>query len=214
MLLPHGYEGQGPEHSSARIERFLQLSADNNIQVCNPTTTAQYFHLLRRQTKRDFRKPLVIMTPKSLLRAPEAMSREHELTSGHFHDILDDQVDDRGSIRRMIFCSGKIYYELKRYRDENDIRDTAIIRIEQLYPFNEELIEKVFGQYPKVERTVWCQEEPQNMGAWSQVGLQLSMLLNVEIHYAGRDASASPAGGSLARHNRRQKLLVEQAYTI
>ncbi len=214
MLLPHGYEGQGPEHSSARIERFLQLCADNNMQVCNVTSTAQYFHLLRRQMKRAFRKPLIIMTPKSLLRAPEAMSQEQEFTSGHFQDILDDQVEDRERIKRMVFCSGKVFYDLKRYREENEIKDTVLLRVEQVYPFNEELIMQIVERYPNVQRNVWCQEEPQNMGAWNQIGLHLSMLLNREIHYAGRDPSASPAGGSMARHIRRQRLLIEQAYTI
>lgn len=215
MLLPHGYEGQGPEHSSSRIERFLQLCADNNIQVCNPTTAAQYFHLLRRQTKRPFRKPLIVMTPKSLLRLPEAMSSESDFTSGYFREILDDkQVTDRKSVKRLIFCSGKVFYDLDAYRKERNRTDTALVRIEQLYPFHDDLLVEISSRYPDVERHIWCQEEPQNMGAWNHIGLTLSMLLHREIYFSGRPPSASPAEGSLARHRRRQKEIVEKAFTL
>ncbi len=214
MLLPHGYEGQGPEHSSARIERFLQLCADNNIQVCNPTTAAQYFHLLRRQTKRPFRKPLIIMTPKSLLRLPEAMSMEADFTSGCFREILDDPAANRDAVRKLIFCSGKVFYDLDSFRKEHGCEDTALIRIEQLYPFHDDMLLNIAGRYPNAVKHVWCQEEPQNMGAWSHIGLVLCTLLDREIYYVGRDPSASPAEGSLARHKRRQRQILEKAFSL
>lgn len=213
MLLPHGYEGQGPEHSSARVERFLQLCAEENMQVCIPSTPAQYFHLLRRQMHRKFRKPLIIMTPKSLLRSELCVSREEDFTAGYFQDVLDSPHPD-GHIKRVIFCSGKIYYDLLQYRTARNITDVGLIRLEQIYPLNEVQLLQVVTGYPEMERVVWCQEEPQNMGAWNHIGLPLSALLDREIHYAGRSASPAPAGGSLAMHKKRQRKVVEEAFNI
>ena len=168
LLLPHGYEGQGPEHSSGRLERFLQASAEDNIQVCNLTTSAQYFHVLRRQMKRNFVKPLIIMTPKSLLRADFASSRVEEFTSGGFEEILGSpKVGPAEKMERVILCSGKVYYDLLNYRDAQKIDNAAIIRIEQLYPLAEKSCAPTIKPYPKTARLVWCQEESQNMGAWS-----------------------------------------------
>ena len=178
MLLPHGYEGQGPEHSSARLERFLQLTADDNIQVCNVTTPAQYFHLLRRQTKREFRKPLVIMTPKSLLRLEQAASVLDDFVSGSFAEILPAPfTGDAKKVERVIFCSGKVYYDLVAYRDANKLADVAIIRIEQLYPLHETKLAEEARRYKNVKKFVWCQEESQNMGAWSYISPILNRLL-------------------------------------
>jgi 2-oxoglutarate dehydrogenase E1 component len=168
LLLPHGYEGQGPEHSSGRLERFLQLCAEDNIQVCNLTTAAQYFHVLRRQMKRDFVKPLVIMTPKSLLRAEFASSPATEFTKGRFEEILGSpKVAAPDKIKRVIFCSGKVYYDLLTYREKNEIKDTVLIRVEQLYPLAESKLRAMVKPFPKTAMLVWCQEEPQNMGAWT-----------------------------------------------
>ena len=214
LLLPHGYEGQGPEHSSGRLERFLQLSAENNIQVCNLTTSAQHFHLLRRQMKRDFIKPLVIMTPKSLLRAEFASSRAEEFTSGRFEEILGSpEVGPASKMKRVILCSGKVYYDLINHRAEKKIEDAAVIRVEQLYPLHEKKLKSMVNAFPKNVQLVWCQEEPQNMGAWSFIEPRLRKLFSREIAYAGRDASASPAVGSLARHKREQARLVADAFS-
>ena len=214
LLLPHGYEGQGPEHSSGRLERFLQLCADDNIQVCNLTTAAQYFHLLRRQMKRDFVKPLVIMTPKSLLRAEFASSSASEFTKGKFEEILAAPASGAAErIKRVIFCSGKVYYDVISYREKNRISDTAIIRVEQLYPLAESKLRSMVRQFAKAKKLVWCQEEPQNMGAWTFIEPRLRAILKHEIAYAGRRASASPAVGSLARHKREQAQLVKDAFS-
>jgi len=215
LLLPHGYEGQGPEHSSALLERFLQACAEDNIQVCNVTTAAQYFHALRRQMKRNFIKPLVIMTPKSLLRAEFASSRAEEFMSGRFEEILGGP--DAGPVdktKRIIFCSGKVYYDLLNYRTERKIDNAAIIRIEQLYPFAEKRLREMMKGFPKGVKLVWCQEEPQNMGAWTFIESRLRTMFCREIAYAGRDASASPAVGSLALHKRRQASLVADAFSV
>ena len=215
LLLPHGYEGQGPEHSSARLERFLQACAEDNIQVCNVTTAAQYFHASRRQMKRNFIKPLVIMTPKSLLRAEFASSRAEEFMSGRFEEILGGP--DAGPVdktKRIIFCSGKVYYDLLNYRTERKIDNAAIIRIEQLYPFAEKRLREMMKGFPKGVKLVWCQEEPQNMGAWTFIESRLRTMFCREIAYAGRDASASPAVGSLALHKRRQASLVADAFSV
>jgi len=213
LLLPHGYEGQGPEHSSGRLERFLQLSAENNIQVCNLTTSAQYFHLLRRQMKRDFIKPLVIMTPKSLLRAEFASSRAEEFTSGKFEEILGSpEVGPANKMKRVILCSGKVYYDLINHRAETKIDNAAIIRVEQLYPLHETKLKSMMKAFPKTVGIVWCQEEPENMGAWSFMEPRLRKLFGREIAYAGRDAGASPAVGSLARHKREQACVVRDAF--
>ncbi len=212
MLLPHGYEGQGPEHSSARLERFLQACAENNIQVCNLTTPAQLFHALRRQMKREFKKPLIIMSPKSLLRHKDCVSKVGEFTDNDFCPILDDDKIIKKNAKRIVLCSGKIYYELKTYREENKIRDTALIRIEQLYPLHKELLQKIAGKYPKDAEVVWCQEEPMSMGAWSFMMPRIINALNRTPRYAGRRPSASPAVGSLATHKSRQAKLIARAF--
>lgn len=219
MLLPHGYEGQGPEHSSARLERFLQLCAGGNMQVCNLTTPAQYFHLLRRQMKRSFRKPLIVMTPKSLLRDPRAVSAAADMTGEtRFHEVLDDSrlLADPSRITRLIFCSGKVYYDLLEYRQKHQIKNAAIIRLEQIYPFHADLVQEIVGRYPKANKKwVWCQEEPLNMGAWSFVFHRLDKLSRgANVRYAGRDRSASTAAGSKAVHVREQHQLVEEAFEV
>jgi 2-oxoglutarate dehydrogenase E1 component len=215
LLLPHGYEGQGPEHSSGRLERFLQLCAEDNIQVCNLTTSAQYFHILRRQMKRDFIKPLVIMTPKSLLRAEFASSPAKDFTSGRFEEILGaPEVGPASKMKRVILCSGKVYYDLLNHRAEKKIDNAAIIRVEQLYPLHETKLKSMMKAFPKTAQLVWCQEEPQNMGAWSFIESRLRKLFEREIAYAGRDASASPAVGSLALHKREQAALVADAFKV
>jgi 2-oxoglutarate dehydrogenase E1 component len=215
LLLPHGYEGQGPEHSSARLERFLQLCAEDNIQVCNLTTSAQYFHVLRRQMKRNFIKPLIIMTPKSLLRANFASSPGEEFIHGRFEEILGSpDVGPADRIKRVILCSGKVYYDLLSYRTERKIDNAEIIRIEQLYPLAEKKLREMLKPFSKSAKLVWCQEESQNMGAWSFIEPRLRTMFCREIAYAGRSASASPAVGALALHKRRQAALVAEAFTI
>lgn len=217
MLLPHGYEGMGPEHSSARLERFLQLCAEKNMQVANLTTPAQYFHILRRQKKRSFRKPLVLMTPKSLLTRPEAVSTEADFLEGAcFQEILPDikDFDKPEDIERVVFCTGKVFYDLAEYRDEKEIDNTAIIRIEQLYPFNDQMLELILSQYPNAKKWVWAQEEPKNMGAWSYIVPRLQEILEGHIRYAGRKPSSSPAAGSKAMHKREQLMLIEQAFEV
>ncbi|HZO04421.1 MAG TPA: 2-oxoglutarate dehydrogenase E1 component [Burkholderiales bacterium] len=215
QLLPHGYEGQGPEHSSARLERYLQLCAEHNIQVCVPSNAAQIFHLLRRQMLRPFRKPLIVMTPKSLLRKKEAASAIQELANGQFHTVIPDTttVDEKG-VKRIVACCGKVYYDLVFKRTELQKTDTAIIRVEQLYPFPHKQFEAQMKRYPNATEVVWCQEEPQNQGAWYQSAhfFRENMRDDQKLYYAGRPASASPAGGYMARHNERQKALVEQAF--
>jgi 2-oxoglutarate dehydrogenase E1 component len=218
LLLPHGYEGQGPEHSSARLERFLQLCAEKNMQVCNLTTPAQYFHALRRQIHRNFRKPLIVMTPKSLLRHPEAVSHADEFTGDTcFRDIIDDPqlVDKHNRVTRLIFCSGKVFYDLLAYRNEHKLRNVAIIRIEQLYPFNETLLREIVNHYPgSHKKWVWCQEEPLNMGAWSYIWSRLEKASRHRVRYAGRQPASSPAVGSKAIHVREQRQLIEQAFEV
>jgi 2-oxoglutarate dehydrogenase E1 component len=215
QFLPHGYEGQGPEHSSARLERYLQLCAEHNIQVCVPSNAAQIFHLLRRQMLRPFRKPLVVMTPKSLLRKKEAASPIQDLANGSFQTVIPDTttVDEKG-VKRIIACCGKVYYDLATKRIEMQKSDTAIIRVEQLYPFPHKQFQAEMKRYPNATEVVWCQEEPQNQGAWYQTAhyLRENMREGQKLHYAGRPASASPAGGYKARHDERQKTLVEQAF--
>lgn len=214
MLLPHGYEGQGPEHSSARLERYLQLCAQENIQVCVPSTPAQIFHLLRRQMLRQYRKPLIVMTPKSLLRHPLVTSRLEELAKGEYKLVIPE-VDglENKKISRVIFCCGKIYYELLKMRREWQIDHVAIIRMEQLYPFPDALCREVLTQYSHVKEIVWCQEEPQNQGAFVFVQHYFLRLLakGQELHYAGRAASASPAAGYHAVHEKEQHELVAKA---
>jgi 2-oxoglutarate dehydrogenase E1 component len=215
MMLPHGYEGQGPEHSSARLERYLQLCAEHNMQVCVPTTPAQIFHLLRRQMLRSFRKPLVIMTPKSLLRKPEAVSSLKELTKGEFETIIGeiDQIDPK-QVKRIIACSGKVYYDLLAGRRERRHDDVAIIRVEQLYPFPHKQFAAEMKRYANAKEVVWCQEEPQNQGAWYQTRHYLveNMREEQKLFYSGRPSSASPAVGYGAKHAEQQKQLVEMAF--
>jgi len=215
LLLPHGYEGQGPEHSSGRMERFLQLCAEDNMQVCNLTTPAQYFHVLRRQMKRPFRKPLIIFTPKSLLRAEKAVSTLADFTDLAFQNILPDPgPTDADSVERVIFCTGKVYYDLLAHRDStNSTAKAAIIRIEQIYPLDESSLAEFVRTFKNAKRFVWCQEEPKNMGAWGFLKDPLRELFG-EIAYAGRAASASTAVGALAIHKIEQKELIEAAFTI
>jgi 2-oxoglutarate dehydrogenase E1 component len=217
MLLPHGYEGMGPEHSSARLERFLQLCAEKNLIVGNFTTPAQYFHALRRQKHRDFRKPLVLMTPKSLLSRPEAVSSESDFQEGTcFQEILPDTkfFEQPNEVNRIIFCSGKVYYDLMAHRQTEGIEATAIIRIEQLYPFHREMVELIISQFTNASQFVWCQEEPINMGAWSYISPRLEAAVGSKIRYAGRGSASSPAAGSKAMHYREQKALVAQAFLV
>jgi 2-oxoglutarate dehydrogenase E1 component len=215
LLLPHGYEGQGPEHSSARLERFLQACAEDNIQVCNLTTAAQYFHVLRRQMKRDFIKPLIIMTPKSLLRSEAACSRTEDFTQGSFSEIIgDNEATAPEKIERVILCSGKVYYDLVNHRTEQKIANAVIVRLEQLYPLAEEKLMEILAPFPRAKQIVWCQEESQNMGAWTYIEPRLRKLLGREIAYAGRNASASPAVGALALHKREQACVITEAFSV
>lgn len=216
LMLPHGYEGQGPEHSSARIERFLQLCADHNMQVCQPTTPAQIFHLLRRQMIRLFRKPLVIATPKSLLRNKDAVSPLTDLAKGHFETIIGECEEINASkVKRVIMCSGKVYYDLIATRKERGATDAAIIRMEQLYPFPHKALAAELKQYPNATELVWCQDEPQNQGAWFFVQhyIMENMTDGQKLGYAGRPASASPAVGYYAKHNEQQKALLDAAFS-
>ncbi len=210
-LLPHGYEGQGPEHSSARLERFLQLCADNNIQVVYPTTPAQIFHLLRRQMKRNFRKPLIVMSPKSLLRHPLAVSTVEELTNDRFHRVLDDpSITKPEKIKRVLLCTGKVYYDLVMHRKETNRDDVAVIRIEQLYPFPESRIAEVLKRYTKADEFIWVQEEPKNMGAYRFVQALLRERLNLDPPYIGREMRPTPAVASEKMHKQEQnKILIE-----
>ena len=214
LMLPHGYEGQGPEHSSARPERFLQLCAENNIQVCQPTTPAQIFHLLRRQMTAMALKPLVILTPKSLLRNKEAVSRLDELSEGHFRNIIGDPAADPKKITRLLACSGKIYYDLLNRRRENTMENAAVIRVEQLYPFPFEEFSAEIRRYPGLKEIVWCQDEPKNQGYWRflQHYIMNAMIPGQQFGYAGRPASASTACGYAAMHALQQQALLDQAY--
>jgi 2-oxoglutarate dehydrogenase E1 component len=213
VLLPHGYEGQGPEHSSARLERILQLCAENNMHVANCTTPAQYFHLLRRQMLRKFRKPLMIMSPKSLLRHPSAISDISELTSGMFNPVLNDTEADPKNISKIIFCSGKVYYDLHDAKIKANSNHIAIIRIEELYPFPTESIKIVLDKFNKSKELIWVQEEPQNQGAWMYMRDAFDELTNKagSIKYIGRKKSASPAAGHLKVHSKEQEELIKQA---
>jgi len=211
-LLPHGYEGQGPDHSSARLERFLQLCAEGNLQVTFPSTPAQYFHLLRRQARQPFRKPLVVMTPKSLLRNPDCVSRLDEFTSGWFREILPSSADPE-KVTAVLVCSGKLYYELVRKRQQESRDDRAIIRIEQLYPLRDDLLREELGRFHQARQYTWVQEEPQNMGAWTHIQPHLPRLLGSEPRYAGRGPAASPATGSVRQHKQEQERILEEALT-
>ena len=217
MLLPHGYEGQGPEHSSARLERYLQLCAENNLQVTYPTTPAQYFHLLRRQVKQGTVRPLIVMTPKSLLRLPAATSTMPELENGGFRPVIGDaRITDLNGVKRIVVCSGKVFYDLDAAREENNKGDVAVIRLEQFYPFPAKALTDLFASYPNATEIVWTQEEPQNMGGWTFVEPRLREFVpaGAMLKYIGRAASASPATGSYAIHNLEQEKLVSDSLTI
>jgi 2-oxoglutarate dehydrogenase E1 component len=225
MLLPHGYEGQGPEHSSARLERFLQLCAEDNIQVANITTPANFFHALRRQMKRDFQKPLIVMSPKSLLRHPGCTSRIDDFTHGGFQEIIDDPAyttggagrtafpAERKAPQRLILCSGKVYYDLADYRTKHNAADAAIVRIEQLYPLHRKRLSEIAKKYADA-KLVWAQEESGNNGAWTWIAPQLEEIFGRKPAYAGRDLSASPAVGSLALHRLELAALLKEAFTL
>ncbi|HEX5000898.1 MAG TPA: 2-oxoglutarate dehydrogenase E1 component, partial [Bacteroidia bacterium] len=209
LLLPHGYEGQGAEHSNARPERFLTLCAEHNMQVVNCTTPANFFHVLRRQLHRPFRKPLIVLTPKSLLRHPKCVSNLEEFTVGGFKEVIDDAAINPNEATRIIFCNGKVYYDLLEYREKQNLSGVAIVRIEQLYPFPQQQIDKLLLKYPKVTQRYWVQEEPENMGAclflqrvWKDSGLTV----------VSRRESASPATGSHAQHEKEQQIILSKAF--
>jgi 2-oxoglutarate dehydrogenase E1 component len=210
LLLPHGWEGLGPEHSSARLERFLQLCAGDNIQVCNPTTPAQYFHLLRRQVKVSFRKPLIVMTPKSLLRHPLAVSMLNDLSDGQFQAVLDDPEPPEAA-KNVIFCSGKIFYELYKRRSDIKNMEMAIVRLEQLYPVPEAQIKKTVKKYRGTKNWYWVQEEPENMGGWHFIRTYLNDISGKSFAYIGRKASSSPASGFHTIYKQQQEAIIEQA---
>jgi 2-oxoglutarate dehydrogenase E1 component len=210
LLLPHGYHGQGPEHSSARLERFLQACAEDNIQVANPTMPANFFHLLRRQALRKIKKPLVVMTPKGMLRDPRCTSPRDDLAKGGFEEILADPAPPKQA-KRVILCSGKVYFDLADYRKANNIADAAILRVEQLYPLHEKKLKTLVGA---TEKIVWCQEESANMGAWNFIEPRLRKIFGRDILYAGRDASASTATGATAIHELEQRDLINQAFSL
>ena len=210
LLLPHGYEGMGPEHSSARLERFLQLCAADNMQVCNPTTPAQYFHLLRRQIKVRYRKPLIIMTPKSLLRHPLAVSKTDDLAEGYFQPVLDDPGGSKQATTVLV-CSGKIFYELFQNRNELEKKDIAIVRLEQFYPFPESQLKKVLQKYRQAKKWFWVQEEPHNMGGWNFVQQRLNAVSGKSFSYIGRKESSSPATGFPSLGKLEQQAIVAQA---
>ena len=213
LFLPHGYEGQGPEHSSARLERFLQLCALDNMLVCVPTTPAQAFHMIRRQMRMDTRKPLVVMTPKSLLRHKLAVSSLEELAKGSFQHLIADSTSSPKKARRVVLCSGKVYYDLLEDMHKREADDVALIRVEQLYPFPRELLAAELKRYAKAADVVWCQEEPHNQGAWYQIRHHLVACLAAgqSLHYAGRSRSPSPAVGHFNDHVAEQKQLVADA---
>jgi 2-oxoglutarate dehydrogenase E1 component len=215
LLLPHGFEGMGPEHSSARLERFLQLAANDNVQVVYPTTPAQYFHCLRRQALRRWRKPLVVMTPKSLLRHPRVVSSLEECAKGTFQRVIrDPRRNEAERFERVILCSGKIYYELEQQRDKVGRNDVAILRIEQLYPLPEEILRLVLASYPDGTPVFWVQEEPENMGAWHYLQAKFGEKLFNRLPFAvvSRPESASPATGSGSSHKREQEQLLAAAF--
>ncbi len=216
LFLPHGYEGQGPEHSSARLERFLSLCTNKNIQVCYPTTPAQFFHLLRRQIKRDFRKPLIIMSPKSLLRHRKVVSHIDEFCSDTitFKEVLVDELEDKENVNKVLLCSGKIYYDLLDKKESSGDNKSLIVRLEQIYPFPGHYINKILSQYPNIEKLCWVQEEPRNMGAYRFVRTRMYRVLNnmkLDLEYIGRPLSASPATGSSKRHSIEQDRIINEA---
>jgi 2-oxoglutarate dehydrogenase E1 component len=219
LLLPHGYEGQGPEHSSARLERFLELCAEDNMAVCYPSTPASYFHLLRKQARDRVEKPLVVMTPKSLLRHPRCQCALRELAEGAFQEILDDATADPARVRRVVLCTGKLYYDLQKAREDERVSGVALVRLEQLYPFAAAQLSLVLQRYPGTADLVWAQEEPRNMGAWRFVREQfldgaVPAAEGRALRYVGRSASASPAGGSHKTHVAEQEAIVAQALGV
>jgi 2-oxoglutarate dehydrogenase E1 component len=219
MMLPHGFEGQGPEHSSARLERFLQLSAEHNMQICNPTTPAQIFHLLRRQAIRPMRRPLIIMSPKWILRHKLATSSLEELAHGEFFNVIADSTVKPAEVKRVVLCSGKVYYHLFEEREERGITDVALVRIEQLYPFPDQELDAILAPYTGLESTVWCQEEPMNQGAWYSSQHHMRNALQrldpkLNLSYAGRVGSAAPASGYMSVHLEEQKQFIDEALTF
>ena len=215
LLLPHGHEGQGPEHSSARIERFLTLAAEENLRIAYPSTPASYFHLLRLQGREPVEKPLVVFTPKSLLRHPRCVSPLSDLAEGRFEPVIDDRAADPARVRRVVLCSGKVYFDLLKAREDAKRDDVALVRVERLYPFPAAELQAALGRYPGTAEIVWCQEEPRNMGAWRFVR---ERFLDGDLEaagraprYAGRTASAAPAPGSLKVHLLEQDALVREA---
>jgi 2-oxoglutarate dehydrogenase E1 component len=216
LFLPHGYEGQGPEHSSARLERYLQLCAENNMQVCVPSTPAQMFHMIRRQMKRSYRLPLIVMTPKSLLRHPLSTSTLAELSNGTFQTIIPETEPLKSDqVTRIVFCSGKLYFDLWQARQKDKLDNVAVVRLEQIYPFPREAYEAVLASYPKATEVVWSQEEPENQGAWYQVKHRLQAYLKPQhkMFYATRKGSASTAVGYSKVHAREQEEVVRESLT-
>ena len=211
LLLPHGFEGQGPDHSSARPERYLQMCAQDNLVVAMPSTPASYFHLLRLQAKATIVRPLILFTPKSLLRAKQAVSTKAEFTTGHFHPLITDPAHVGPSVRKVLMCSGKVYYDLAAHRDKHGIKDVAILRFERLYPLPFRTLPPALEQYPGAELT-WVQEEPRNQGAWSFIALNLPEIIDRPLSVVSRPSSSSPAAGTHRRHEQEQRLLVEQAF--
>ena len=218
FLLPHGYEGQGPEHSSARLERFLQLAGEQNLRIAYCSTPAQYFHILRCQALLDARRPLVLMTPKSLLRNPRATSHLDELTSGSFQPVIDDgAVRERADeVQRIVLCSGKIYYDLAARREKEPASTVALVRVEELYPFPADELRTLFAQYGEASEVVWTQEEPENMGAWRYLEPRLRAILpeGVSLSYVGRPERASPAEGFASDHEAEQERITSTALSL
>jgi 2-oxoglutarate dehydrogenase E1 component len=218
LLLPHGYEGNGPEHSSARLERFLQLGAQENIRVANCTTAAQYFHLLRRQALDVVARPLVLMTPKGLLRLKQASSSLSDLVSGRFHVVLDDQAADHDAVERLVLCSGKVYFDITGHERRAEAPNVAVARVEQLYPFPVEALAELMAAYPRLRQVVWAQEEPQNMGPWRSIRHRLEETVRATpaegVRYVGRSWKASPSEGYPTAHKREQDRIVHEALGI
>jgi len=214
ILLPHGQEGQGPEHSSARLERFLALCAENNMTVCHPSTPAQYYYMLRSHGKYHNRRPLVVMTPKSLLRHPDARSRKQEFTGGKFHEVIDDVLLNKDAVKRVVVTSGKFYFDLARYRKDNHINDVALVRVERYYPYPSEKMKEVLHSYVNAKEVVWAQEEPYNMGALNFILLRLrrDFAEGQTLFTVSRKASAAPAPGSNKIYMQTQKQIVEEAF--
>lgn len=219
MFLPHGFEGQGPEHSSARLERFVQLAAQENMQIVVPSTPAQTFHMIRQQMLRKYRKPLIVMTPKSLLRHPLATNELADFTDGKFEFVLDDvdltSADDKAGVKRVVICSGKVYYDLLAARRKHNIREVALIRLEQLYPFPGKEMKAIVDLYPNIEEKVWCQEEPVNQGAWDGILPRFEAYCGYhDLICVSREAAAAPAVGSAKVHLLQQHAVVREALKL